>query len=103
MSPGGRGKMLLGERRVPKEEVLDTLSGMLAEAFPDYRQLKVGEGCFPSVEEAVMSSSGRRIILVYGPRFYSGKEEYIASLPDDVVVICTQELCHQVSSAFRMH
>ncbi len=103
LSEDGAGKMLLGERRVPKEELLDAVAALLEERFPGRPLLRVGDGFLPSIAEAVRSSGGEGIILVYGPLFYGPEESYVGSLPDGIVVLCTQELCHQVPAVFRMH
>ena len=103
LSEEGRGKMLLGERRTPKEELLDTVAEMISERLPDIPVYKVGDGFLPDIRSAVSSGEGHMAILVYGPRFYSSESEYVDSLPEDILVFCTQELCHQVPAVFRMH
>ena len=93
--------MLLGERRTPKEELLDTVAEMISERLPDIPVYKVGDGFLPDIRSAVSSGEGHMAILVYGPRFYSSESEYVDSLPEDILVFCTQELCHQVPAVFR--
>lgn len=103
LSEDGRGRMLLGERRIPKEDLLDAVAAILAERFPDRPLYRVGDGFLPSIREAASSSGGGGIVLVYGPRFYRSEGAYVDSLPDGIVVLCTQELCHQVPAVFRIH
>ena len=57
LSEEGRGKMLLGERRTPKEELLDTVAEMISERLPDIPVYKVGDGFLPDIRSAVSSGS----------------------------------------------
>ncbi len=65
LSEDGVGKILLGERRVPKEELIEEVGRMMSERYPDLTVLRVGDGFLPDVRGAV--PCGRTAVLVYGP------------------------------------
>ncbi len=100
LSKEGIGKILLGKRRVPKEELISEVGRMISERYPDMTVLRVGDGFLPDIRSAV--PCGRTAVLVYGPAWYPDTE-YLASLPEDTVVLLSQELCHQVPSVLRVH
>lgn len=100
LSEGGIRKILLGERRVPKEELIAEVGRMISEMHPDMAVLRIGDGFLPDIRSAV--PCGKSAILVYGPAWYPDAE-YLSSLPEDTVVLLAQELCHQVPSVLRVH
>ena len=46
---------------------------------------------------------GPCIVFVPDIRAYPDIDDWLLSLDDDVIVICAQEICHQVTAHFRMH
>ena len=93
--PGGVGKCILGERRIPKEEALRQLYEISMDEFPETANIWAGDG-LPAVR-------GPCIVFVPDVRAYPDIDDWLLSLDDDVIVICAQEICHQVTAHFRMH
>ena len=96
LGPDGRGKTVLGERRVPQEKALAYLAEVTRETFPDRTIVWAEDGVLPDV-------SGDCIVFIPNVRTVPGIDEWAEKLGDDVIVICGQEICHQVTTLFRIH
>ena len=96
LGPGGRGKTLLGERRVPQGEAMASLRDILNEKEPGLPVVWVSGDVLPEV-------SGRCVVLVPNIRLFPSIEDWADGLDEDTVVICCQEICHQVTTIFRIH
>jgi hypothetical protein len=101
LSPAGRGKNLLGKRRVPKEQVLAEVRARAREIRPEVPDVLVNSG--NPLEEAVAGRKGPLTVYVEDPDCLRGEDAFIDALDDSIIVLCCQELCHQVSAVFRMH
>ena len=100
ISPGGRGRILLGRRRVPKEELLAEVRDRIAQEAPGLPTAMCGRG--HPLEEVLDGASGPLAVCVEDPACLLGEERFIASLDDSIMVLCCQELCHQVPVVFRV-
>lgn len=96
LSEGGVGKILLGRRRVPKERVMEETAERISSEFPDLALVRVTTYS-PALD---MTSLPRDpVILFYSRELLSANEDV---LPESVVALCAQELCHQVPAVFRI-
>lgn len=101
ISPDGRGRILLGRRRVSKEELLAEVRSRIEREAP-WLRTAVSDRDHP-LEEVLAGASGPLAVCVEDPACLLGEERFIASLDDSVMVLCCQELCHQVPAVFRAH
>ena len=96
LGPDGIGKVLLGARRVPQEELSRSVAGMISQLFPDMTVTEAEEGELP------VPKKGGTVVMIPNIRSVPGIDEWISGLTDDTIVLCAQELCHQVPAVFRM-
>ena len=54
-------------------------------------------------EDGLPAVRGPCIVFVPDVRAYLDIDDWLLSLDDEVIVICAQEICHQVTAHFRMH
>ncbi|MBO5519453.1 MAG: hypothetical protein J5945_04855 [Candidatus Methanomethylophilus sp.] len=95
MAEDGIGKNLLSERRVGPEKALRAFYDAVVENCP--------ESEVQYTERIPDNPAPGSIIFVQGHRGLEGFDDWVSSLSDDIVVICAQELCHQVSAVIRVH
>lgn len=95
MAEDGIGKNLLSERRTGPEKALRAFYDAVVKNCPESNVLYCEE-----IPENIAPGS---ILFIQGHRSIEGFDGWAASLPDDIIVICSQELCHQVSAVFRVH
>ena len=87
------GKMMLSERRAGPLKSLEWVYGEMCEKCPEL-SVRWCEGIPESVEEG-------DVIFFPGHRENADFPAWADSLDPSVKVICTQELCHQVSAVYR--
>jgi len=85
---------VLGERRIPQEVALRQLYDMTAEQCPELARVWA-DGPLPEV-------SGACVVFVPNIRDHPEIDDWLIGLPDGVMVICAQEICHQVTVHLRM-
>ena len=93
LSEEGVGKMLLSERRVGPVKALQKVFDQMVEDCPELK-LEWCEELPESVEDGV-------IYYVPEHREKDDFPEWVKTVVASSVVICSQELCHQVSAVYR--
>ena len=86
---------MLGERRVPQDVALRQLYDMVPEQCPELARVWA-DGPLPEVSEPC-------VVFVPDVRSHPEIDDWLIGLSDEVMVICSQEICHQVTVHFRMH
>lgn len=89
----GVGKMLLSERRVGPVKALEKVFKQMSEDCPELR-LSWCEELPEKTEPGV---------IYYVPDHHSKEDfpEWVGTVAASSVIICSQELCHQVSAVYR--
>ena len=88
------GKNVLGERRIPQDVALRELFDLAGELCPGLPRVWV-DGDLPEVRESC-------IVFIPYVRRYPESDSWLDSLSDGVMVIGSQEICHQVTAHFRL-
>ncbi|MBO4798201.1 MAG: hypothetical protein J5494_05455 [Candidatus Methanomethylophilaceae archaeon] len=95
LEPSGLGKTILAERRRAKEEATDYIYEVAKARKPDMN-IVIAETEIPEV-------GGNSVVIIPDIRKLPAAREWAETLPDDVIVICGQDLCHQITAFFRLH
>ncbi|MFA6641988.1 MAG: hypothetical protein WCQ63_03555 [Methanomethylophilus sp.] len=91
---------MLGRRRLGRTVLLDAVAAEIASAWPGIPLVQVRTGSVPLSD--LVPAGGPAVFLIYSLDEYSDLEEQTAALPAGTVVLCGQELCHQVPAVFRL-